>query len=136
MHTVSSYINFYQVLSEFLTWRLLIFWQRLSMKIKSRLFYILSLNPCICIIGAKNFHFLVRLLLTNKLSLDLIFIDNFCQNIKSFFKQNSVLRIHSKPSEFTQNWTEIDKNFQCAVHNSFLLPTSTASNDDLEMDTI
>ena len=47
-----------------------------------------------------------------KLSLDLIFIDNFCQNIKSVSKQNSMLRIHSKPTEFPQNQTKIDK---CAL---------------------
>ena len=45
-----------------------------------------------------------------KLSLALIFVDNFCQNIKRFCKQNCMLRIHSKPTEFTQNRTEIDKN--------------------------
>jgi hypothetical protein len=49
-----------------------------------------------------------------KLSVDWIFIDNFSQNIKSIIKQNFMLRIHSKPTEFTQNWKEIDKNFQCA----------------------
>ena len=32
-----------------------------------------------------------------ELSLDLIFNNNFYQNIKSFIKQNSKLRIHSKP---------------------------------------
>ena len=26
-----------------------------------------------------------------------------------------MLRIHSKPTEFTQNQTEIDKKFQCAL---------------------
>ena len=50
-----------------------------------------------------------------KLSLDLIFIDNFCQNIRIFCKENSMLQIHSKPTEFTQKRTEIDKNFQCVV---------------------
>ena len=49
------------------------------------------------------------------LSIDSIFIEIFCQNIKSFSKQNSLLRIHFKPTELTQNWTEIDKNFQCAM---------------------
>jgi hypothetical protein len=39
-----------------------------------------------------------------KLSLDWIFIDNFCQNIKSFCKQNSMLGIHSKPD---RNWQEL-----------------------------
>ena len=39
-------------------------------------------------------------------------IDNFCQNIKR-------LRIHSKPTEFTHNRTEIDKNFQCALVNGY-----------------
>ena len=28
---------------------------------------------------------------------------------------NSMLRIHTKPTKVTQNWTEIDKNFQCAL---------------------
>ena len=51
-----------------------------------------------------------------KLSLDLIFIDNFCHNIKSVCKQNSLLRIHSKHTKFTQNQTEIDKNFQSAMY--------------------
>ena len=46
-----------------------------------------------------------------KLSLDLIFIDNFYVNIKSFSKRNCVLRINSKSTEFPQNRTEIDKNF-------------------------
>ena len=50
-----------------------------------------------------------------KLSLELIFIDNYCQNIKTFCKQNSMLRIYSKPTEFPKNWTGIDKNFQCAL---------------------
>ena len=50
-----------------------------------------------------------------KLSLDLNLIDNVCQNIKSFCKQNCMLRIYSKPTEFTENRTEIYKNFQCAV---------------------
>ena len=27
-----------------------------------------------------------------------------------------MLRIHSKPTEFPQNRTEIDKNVQCALH--------------------
>ena len=61
-----------------------------------------------------------------KLSLDLIFIDNFCQNTKSFSKQNSILRFHSKPTEFTQDRIEIDKNFQCILGlprlSSFCLP--------------
>lgn len=38
-----------------------------------------------------------------KLSLNLIFTDNFCQNAKILIKQNSILRIYSKPTEFTQN---------------------------------
>ena len=42
------------------------------------------------------------------LSLYLIFTDIFCQNIKSFCKQNSILKIRSKPTEFIQNRTEID----------------------------
>ena len=36
-------------------------------------------------------------------------------NIKRFNKQNSTLRIYSKHTEFTQNLTKIDKNFQCAM---------------------
>ena len=50
---------------------------------------------------------------------DLIFINNFWQNIKSFCKQNSILRIHSKPTEFTQNGTEIEKNFHCGLVEIF-----------------
>ena len=30
-------------------------------------------------------------------------------------QQNSMLRIYSKPTEFTWNRTEIDKNFQCVM---------------------
>ena len=30
-------------------------------------------------------------------------------------KQNSILRFHTKPTEFTQKRTEIEKNFHCAV---------------------
>ena len=41
-----------------------------------------------------------------KLSLDLIFIDNFCQNIKSFCEQNSMLRIHSKPDRNSPELTQ------------------------------
>ena len=26
-----------------------------------------------------------------------------------------MLRIHSKPTELTKNWSEIEKNFQCAM---------------------
>ena len=33
-----------------------------------------------------------------ELSLDLMFNNNFYQNINSFIKQNSKLRIHSKPN--------------------------------------
>ena len=44
------------------------------------------------------------------LSLDLIFIDNICQNIKKIFSNKSPCW------EFTQNRTEIDKNFHCAVY--------------------
>ena len=47
-----------------------------------------------------------------KLSLDLIFIDNFHPKYQKFCKQNSMLRIHSKLTEFTPIWTENDKNFQ------------------------
>ena len=41
-----------------------------------------------------------------KLSLDLIFI--------------AMLRIHSKPTEFSQNRTEISKNFQCGTVSCIL----------------
>ena len=40
-----------------------------------------------------------------KLSLDLILVDNFCQNIKSFCKQNSVLQIHSLPDRIWKKLT-------------------------------
>ena len=87
-------------------------------------------NSCICIINAKNFHFWWKIFAFDqqylntslktqngeKLSLDLIFITNFWQNIKSIFKQNSILRICSKATEFIQNRTEIDKIFQCAYY--------------------
>ena len=46
------------------------------------------------------------------------FIDIFCQIIKSFYEHNSMLRIHSKPTKFTQNRTEINKNVEC-VHFVF-----------------
>ena len=52
------------------------------------------------------------------LSLDMNLIDVVCQNIKSFCKQNCMLRMYSKPTEFIENGTEIDKNFQCAVQCS------------------
>ena len=52
---------------------------------------------------------------TQKLRLDWIFINNFCHKIKSFSKQNSLLRIYLKPTEFAHNRTEIEKNFQCEV---------------------
>ena len=39
-----------------------------------------------------------------KLSLDLIFIDNVCQMRKKFCQQNSMLRIHSKPTEVTEEF--------------------------------
>ena len=48
-----------------------------------------------------------------KLSLDLIFIANFCQNIKSFCKHNSMLIIHSKPF---RNWQELTV---CSGNNFF-----------------
>ena len=39
-----------------------------------------------------------------KLSIDSIFFDKFCQNIKSFCKQTAMLRIHWKPD---RNWQEL-----------------------------
>ena len=46
----------------------------------------------------------------------MIFVDNFWQNIKSFCKQNSILRMYSNSTEFIQNRTEIDKISQCALY--------------------
>ena len=54
-----------------------------------------------------------------KLSLELNFIDNFCQNIEKFCEP-VLLGIHSKPTEFTRNWIEIEKNFQCALQEQKL----------------
>ena len=53
----------------------------------------------IIIFCAKSFNFPTGLKTQNveELSLDLIFHNNFLQNVKSFSKQNSKLRIHSKP---------------------------------------
>ena len=48
-------------------------------------------------------------ILPEKLSLDLISIYDFCQNVKSFSNENSMLRIHTR---------EIHKNLQCAVVHS------------------
>ena len=112
--TLLVLVNSCLVLSEFWTWRFvlktLIFWQKLVQK---TLFFWLN-----------NFTFDQQYLHTGLKTqngkifcLDLIFTDNFCQNIKSFSKQNFMLRIHSKPTEFTQKRTEIDKNFQCEWHN-------------------
>ena len=49
-----------------------------------------------------------------KLSLDLIFINNCWQNISCFCKQNSIQRIYSKPSEFIQTGQKFTRSF--SVH--------------------
>ena len=47
-----------------------------------------------------------------ELSLDLIFHNNFWKNIKNFSKQNSKLRIHSKPDRYKSKLTVA----HCTVH--------------------
>ena len=91
---------------EFSLLKLLIFYQKSLHNIRSRLnfstFWVFeSVFRYIC---AKSFKFdqayLNRGLKTQnveKLSLDLMFHNNFWWNIKSFSEQNSKLRIHSKP---------------------------------------
>jgi hypothetical protein len=46
-----------------------------------------------------------------------------------------MLRIPSKPAEFTQNQTEIDKNFQCAVLTLRFASISKSQKDTNECHT-
>ena len=115
MHTV-SFDWFLSALErilnlEFCVLKLLIFYQKLFWNTISRLnsstFWVFW--ACICltkifIVYAQSFNFDQTYLNTGlkpqnveELRLDLIFHNNFWQNIKSFSKQNSKLRIHSKP---------------------------------------
>lgn len=85
--------------------------QKLSMKIKSKIsFYLplfkfkpMYLQNLFLINNIYNLQTDLKTRNGEKLSLNLIFTDNFCQNAKILIKQNSILRIYSKPTEFTQN---------------------------------
>ena len=110
--TLKVLVNFYPVLSEFLTCSFVYtnFWQ-LSMKIKCRLnfspFWVFKpvfRYRAYCWSKVKLFHQKWKLFAPimhfqgfifqngEKLGLDLIFVDNFRQNIKSFCIQNSMLK--------------------------------------------
>ena len=138
IHTVHN-VRSYQFLScfelnsyHFYLQKLLIIWQKITMKIKFWIDYILGLNTMYSNYWCKNLSYLVKwrylwqtifkylhtgLKTQNleKLSLDLNLINNVCQNIILICKRSCMLRIHEKFTEFTENRTEIDKNFQWAV---------------------
>ena len=108
LSTLLVLANFCPVWIEFSTWTFVykIFWYfgnpKLSMKIRSSLnfftFYVQI--PCICYIGAKNFKFgwnnvtfdkqylntSLKSQNVEKLCLDLIFNNNFCQNIEHYVR--------------------------------------------------
>jgi hypothetical protein len=134
VHTVSScqFLSGFEGILTMFFFTKTSFWQKSTgNQIYSWFFYILILNPCIHIIGAKIFisiwwnsvtydrQYLNTYRFENsksrKVKSRFEFNGNICQNINSFCKQNCMLRMYSKPTEFTENRTEIYKNFKCAV---------------------